>query len=901
MKSEIRIPNSERIPKPKVPRGGIEGVSCLGFWISSFGFLSSFVIRHSSFLALFAFASLAFAQNAPHIGYVYPAGGRQGATFQIVVGGQFLGSVSNAFVSGAGVQSKVIEFNRPLNQKEFNDLRDKLKVLQDKRQANRRSPNPTNAWTSADEKEIADIGAKILKNPPNRQGNPAIAETITVEITLATNAAPGEREIRLATPNGLSNPLLFCVSQLPEVSEPAAKSTGPDIERFLERLGKKPVPAKSESRITLPAIVNGQIMPGAVDRYRFAARKGQRLVVAVSARRLIPYLADAVPGWFQATLALYDAKGRELAYDDDFRFSPDPVLVYDIARDGEYVIEIKDSIYRGREDFVYRIAIGELPFVTSIFPLGGKASETTSVELKGWNLPTNQYWTVAPGEFPLHEPERRSPDRPVSEVESQHADQEIGAPSMSAVQGFNTRITSEKSLPATQERGEGEGEGRPKETALEDQSVVDSAAVVDTTQPHLLSPALSSTSRRRGRANVELAPGVHSVFVSNNNRISNLVPFAVDTLPECLEQEPNNSREHAQQVTLPLIVNGRIDQPGDSDVFSFEGDAGSEIVAEVNARRLNSPLDSVLRLTDAGGLQIAFNDDNEDKGAGLETHHADSYLRATLHTNGIYFLHLGDTQHKGGAEYAYRLRISPPRPDFELRVVPSSLSARAGMSVPLTVFALRKDGFTNEIALVLQDAPKGFTLSGARVPANQDQVRLTLTVPPPMPQQQPINLNLEGRALIQGNAVFRSAVPADDMMQAFAYRHLVPAKELKALAAGRGLPPWRILSATPVKIPAGGTVRVSIGPTGPKFGSNFQLELSEPPEGITLGEVVPGQGEAKIELRCDAAKVKPGLTGNLIVNVFRPTTPESGKPQATRRSAPLGTLPAIPFEIVPPP
>ena len=36
-------------------------------------------------------------------------------------------------------------------------------------------------------------------------------------------------------------------------------------------------------------------------------------------------------------------------------------------------MEIKDALYRGREDFVYRITIGELPFVTGIFPLGGRA------------------------------------------------------------------------------------------------------------------------------------------------------------------------------------------------------------------------------------------------------------------------------------------------------------------------------------------------------------------------------------------------------------------------------------------------------------------------------------------------------------------------------------------------
>ena len=85
---------------------------------------------------------------------------------------------------------------------------------------------------------------------------------------------------------------------------------------------------------------------------------------------MIPYLADAVPGWFQATLALYDASGKELAYDDDFRFHPDPVLYCEIPADGEYVLEIRDAIYRGREDFVYRITVGELPFVTEHFPAG---------------------------------------------------------------------------------------------------------------------------------------------------------------------------------------------------------------------------------------------------------------------------------------------------------------------------------------------------------------------------------------------------------------------------------------------------------------------------------------------------------------------------------------------------
>ncbi len=745
--------------------------------------------------------------NLPHIGYVYPAGGRQGATFQVAVGGQYLGSVSNIYITGAGARGRVLEYNRPLTQKEFNDLRDQLTELHSRRRAAIQSarkhegqtgaPASTNVWTVADEYRMAAIRSKIVKNPPNRQGNPAIAETITVQVALGTNAEPGEREIRLATPNGLSNPLTFRVGELPEVSRPATQSANPDLDRLLERLGQKPAgTVRPELRITLPATVNGQILPGGADRYRFQARQGQRLVVAVSARELIPYLADAVPGWFQAALSLYDAQGQELAFADHFRFHPDPGLCFEVPRDGAYVIQIRDSLYRGREDFVYRITLGELPLLTSLFPLGGPAQAPTTVEFTGWNLP---------------------------------------------------------------------------------------AATLTQTNP---------------------GPGVHPVSVASKGRSSNPLPFAVDTLPECREQEPNNTPDCAQPVTLPVIINGRIDQPGDRDVFRFEGRAGDELVAEVHARRLGSPLDSVLKLTDATGRQLAFNDDYEDQGAGLDTHYADSCFRATLSTNGTCYLHLSDAQHQGGPEYAYRLRISPPRPDFELRIVPSSLNVRGGAAVPFTVCALRRDGFSGEITLELKDAPAGFALSGGCLPANQDRVRLTLTAPPtPMPE--PLSLSLEGRAKIQGREVIRPGVPADDRMQAFAYRHLVPAKELQvAVSPGFKIrSALKIVDGLPLKLPAGGTGRVEVATPGRRFMDRVEFELSEPPDGITIRQVAPSARGVEIVLQSDAAKSRPGLKGNLIVEIMPTRSPNDspkGKARGNQRRAALGALPAIPFEIVNP-
>ncbi|MEN6494447.1 MAG: hypothetical protein ABFD16_09150, partial [Thermoguttaceae bacterium] len=211
-----------------------------------------------------------------------------------------------------------------------------------------------------------------------------------------------------------------------------------------------------------------------------------------------------------------------------------------------------------------------------------------------------------------------------------------------------------------------------------------------------------------------------------------------------------------------------------------DGRAGDTIVAEVTARRLDSPLDSMLKVTDATGKVLVFNDDYEDAGSGVNTHHADSYLMLTLPADGAYYVHLGDTARHGGEEYAYRLRISKPQPDFALRVVPSSVAMRGKSATAVSVYAIRKDGFTGDIKLSLKNPPDGFVsppvvLSGKQIMTRLG-IRTTLTSTP-----QPVTLTVEGVAMIGKRPVAREAVPAEDRMQAFLWRHLVPAEDLKAL------------------------------------------------------------------------------------------------------------------------
>jgi hypothetical protein len=732
-------------------------------------------------------------QRHPNIGYIYPTGGRQGHTFNVTIGGQYLRGATNVYISGKGVSATIERHIKPLGNQERNAIRAEIKkTAAMRRELQKKGEKPGGEdmpelpldARDVDPTELSLKGIatyqKMLVKPPFDQQNAQLAEKVILRVKMDSDADPGEHELRLLTPTGTSKPMVFCVNSLPEYLEE-------------EPNNKKP----AGTALELPVVVNGQILPHDIDRFRFKGRKGLNLVVAVQARSLVPFMADAVPGWFQATMALYNAKGEELAFVDDYRFDPDPVLLFKIPEDGEYDLEIRDSIYRGREDFVYRISLGELPFVASVFPLGGQAGKQTQLHVTGWNLPGN-------------------------------------------------RIT------------------------------------------------LDNRDRK---------PGTYSVTMSKNGKTSRPHPVAAGELTEMTEQEPNNAPGQAQAVPSAITVNGHINAPGDWDVFRVKGKAGDKIVAEVHARRLNSPVDSILRVTDSKGKIIASNDDHVDKSQGLATHHADSYLITELPSDGTCYVHLGDIQNSGGRAYAYRLRLSKPQPDFVLRAVPSSLNLRRNETRVLTVHALRRDGFEGDIKLELGSNPKGFKLSGGLIPADMDSVRITVTAPP-SEFRDPVELTIRGAGKADGKWIKHDAVPADDVMQAFLWRHLVAAEKLSVVVQPKWAPPpLKLLENDTVKFRAGRQAELRFRTVNQKKRGkqgNIKFELSDPPEGFEIEKVSKVKDGFDIIIATDPEKVTPGTKGNLVLSAFREVTPKGkdGKARAKRRQ-PMGVLPAVPFEVTP--
>jgi hypothetical protein len=703
---------------------------------------------------LAASAAVLSAAVIPHVGFVYPAGALPGTTLTVTIGGQHLREFAGLHIDGVPVEVRQTDYLRIYDRQEANALRRRKEVMEAKiaEETNELSKQQMLRQIELLEPEIAmvkEMGMEDKMNPAmaaKKQFNPQISERVTLEITLPANVAPGNYELRVITTNGLSNPLIFQIGQLSETleKEPNNLITAP------------------EKLSAIPVLINGQIMPSDVDCFRFRAGKGQSLVFQTEARSLVPYLADAVPGWFQAVLTLYDATGREVAYNDDYLSNPDPVLIYNVTEDGEYTLSIRDSIFRGREDFVYRISIGETPFIERIAPLGGMEKSEVEVNLYGVNLP----------------------------------------------------------------------------------------------------------DRKLKLKTVGNAPEVQTVRVEKNGFFSNSRIFSVSPLPDTLEKEPNNLISKAFAVTNDTVINGTIGKPGDQDWFSFAGHKGDQKTIKIVARRLGSPLDARLTLLDAEQKVLASSDDAEDKGDGLNTHHADARIDFELSESGKYFVRLDDAQGKGGDEYAYRLMIAEEQPDFQLRIVPSSLRIPREGTAIAAVHVIRYGGFTGEVRLSALDAPLGITLQRAVIPEGAQSAQIIIAASQ-RAENQMTTLEIEGTANCGKGTVSRRAVPSEDMMQAFLYRHFVTAQKLLV----------QVTEPDPVtialRLPPGGAIRVRpdseitlsamMTLKGAVQGS-VKLTLSDPPEWLTLATQSLGQQAGNEVVLKVSPNAEPGDKTTVVLN-----------------------------------
>ena len=217
------------------------------------------------------------------------------------------------------------------------------------------------------------LSAKVEQSPN--------ASTIKLRLTAAKDAPIGIQEIRLVSKNGVSNCRYVYVDYLPVITEKEPNT-------LLEQ---------AQPLEKLPVAIAGVVTGSDRDFFRFYAKAGQKLVFHAIGRQLLPFLRiDDRIGWFDPFLELYDADGHRIAQADDFRWQPDAAFAFEVPADGEYILCVRDTAYRGRGDFMYHLRIGELPFAFDWSPVGGKAGTAVSLKLFGVHVPAEHKLQLPP-------------------------------------------------------------------------------------------------------------------------------------------------------------------------------------------------------------------------------------------------------------------------------------------------------------------------------------------------------------------------------------------------------------------------------------------------------------------------------------------------------------------------
>jgi len=123
---------------------------------------------------------------------------------------------------------------------------------------------------------------------------------------------------------------------------------------------------------TVPLAFNGIIeKEGDVDWFRFKGKKGQRFHVRCRARSIRSPL-DSV-------MSVHDAKGKQLASNDDAG-GPDSAFNWNVPADGDYMIRVRDHLYKGGADYVYRVEFSPIkPTLSISVPRHGRYGQQRQV------------------------------------------------------------------------------------------------------------------------------------------------------------------------------------------------------------------------------------------------------------------------------------------------------------------------------------------------------------------------------------------------------------------------------------------------------------------------------------------------------------------------------------------
>jgi hypothetical protein len=181
------------------------------------------------------------------------------------------------------------------------------------------------------------------------------------------------------------------------------------------------------------------------------------------------------------------------------------------------------------------------------------------------------------------------------------------------------------------------------------------------------------------------------------------------------------NRAKPMPFVLPATISGRFEQPG-VHVFQFDAKKGQQLAFEIEARKLDSPLDPVLSITDVTGKTLA-----ESQAKKLNT---DPTLSYTVAATAPHRLEIRDLHDSAGPRHFYRLRASLADPDFTLTVSTDRFTISPGKTLEIPVTIARRNGFAEEINITVEGSPAGMKATPAPIKGTAKTASLKLAGDP---------------------------------------------------------------------------------------------------------------------------------------------------------------------------
>lgn len=177
------------------------------------------------------------------------------------------------------------------------------------------------------------------------------------------------------------------------------------------------------------------------------------------------------------------------------------------------------------------------------------------------------------------------------------------------------------------------------------------------------------------------------------------------------EEEPNETASQALELSLPTVIEGVIDQPGDMDHFKFEVKSGERLVFEIETPDSVSPrFHPRLGILDGEGREFLTNIYRRlVRQFQFYTKTVEPKTVYTFELGGEFTLQIRDiTSSYGDPSFIYRVLIRPQIPHVgEVEVTEDRINLVPGEARKLTVMTGQEEGFGGEIALTMENLPPG--------------------------------------------------------------------------------------------------------------------------------------------------------------------------------------------------